>query len=113
MKDIPYLKPFLLRDLAIVNRSKCLALVETSSYAHDVHLAWAVNTVYKCCDYSFAICDRLQENRPLADFRKISVLGVNRLDFYRRVQRSSYRAQNRFIRRVTALKRETEHFVCT
>ena len=50
------------------------------------------------------ICDPLQENRPLADFRKISVLGVNRLEIYRRVQRSSYRAQNRFIRRVTALK---------
>ena len=50
------------------------------------------------------ICDPLQENRPLADFRKISVLGINRLEIYHRVQRSSYRAQNRLIRRVTALK---------
>ena len=52
----------------------------------------------------FNICDPLQENRPLTDFRKISVLGINRLEIYRRVQRSSYLAQNRFIRRVTALK---------
>ena len=50
------------------------------------------------------ICDPLQENQPLADFREISVLGINRLEIYRRVQRSSFRAQNRFIRRVTALK---------
>ena len=51
-----------------------------------------------------SICDPLQENQPLADFRENSVLGINGLEIYRRVQRSSYRAQNRFIRRVTAIK---------